>query len=489
VNDNSRIDLSKFLSIVRQRWLAIVASASLAAALALGFSLAQPDSYKASADLLFQKDDLDSTVFGSTGQDNQPAPERVAATNLALASLQVVAQGVKRNLRTRLSVQQLQDRISIAPKGQADIVTITATGPTPRSAALVANAFANEVEAFRRRDAQEKVQRAIDALELSQQSSTQTDTGGGITPAQRLEQLHAIKALQQGDVTVVQRAEPQDHRAAPKPVRNTIAGGLLGLILGVFLALLLQRLDRRVRDDEELVKIVGVPVLSRVPVSERSSGRDAFEALQFLRANLQLQDPQRETRVIVVTSPMAAEGKTTIAAGLAEALALSGEKVVAIDCDLRQPMLHEQLEVERGPGVTEALVELRNVEELLVEASPGLRVLTAGSMPLDPFLIVSALLRLPELLTELRALADYVIIDTPPVSAAADASSVASMADGVLLIVDAARGRRDSLAAAHEQLVHARARLLGVVVNRATAPGFGNEYGSYRAPEGKIAVP
>ena len=137
--------------------------------LALGFSLAQPDRYKASADLLFQKDDLDRPSSVAPGQDDAArAPERVAATNLELASLQVVAAEVKRRLGGRSPFEQLQDRIQITPKGQADIVTVTARGPTPQAAVAVANAFADEVEAFRRRAAQEKVQRAINALRLTQ---------------------------------------------------------------------------------------------------------------------------------------------------------------------------------------------------------------------------------------------------------------------------------------------------------------------------------
>ncbi len=481
MNDKSRIDLSTFLAVLRQRWLAIAVTALIAAGLALGYSLTQPDSYKASADLLFQKDDLDRTVFGNSSEDSQPAPERVAATNLELASLQVVAQNVKRRLGTRLSVRQLQDRIDIEPKGQADIVTITASGPTRREAVLVANTFADEIEASRRRAAQAKIQRAIDALRQAQ-TETGTEDAAAVSASERIEQLQAIKALQQGDVTVVQPAVSPIERDAPRPVRNTIVGALLGMILGIFAALLAHGLNRRVRDEDELVDIVSAPILSRVPISRPSRRQHVFEALQFLRANLQLQDPRRETRVIVITSPMPGDGKTTIAAGLANALVLSGQSVVAIDCDLRGPMLHEQLGVERVAGVTEALVELRDPEELLLEASPGLSVLTAGVMRLDPYSIVLALQRLPELVAQLGTIADYVIIDSPPVSVAADASTLASIADGVILVIDGARARRDVVAAAHEQLVHARARMLGVVINRAAAPVFGAEYGSYRAP-------
>jgi capsular exopolysaccharide synthesis family protein len=253
--------------------------------------------------------------------------------------------------------------------------------------------------------------------------------------------------------------------------------------------LLLYRMDPRVLEEQELARILGGPVLSRVPDSRRQRRQEGVEALQFLRANVQLQNPRRESRVIVITSPQAGDGKTTVVAGLAAALALSGEKVVAVDCDLDGPRLHEQLGIERGPGLTEALVELRNVEDLLVDARPGLRVLTAGEQTLDPFLTVSALTRLPDVLAQLRDVADYVILDTPPVSVAADASTVASMADGVIVVVDGTRARRDVLSGAHDQLLHARAHVLGVVVNRAPASTRPLEYGpAVEAPEKKVEV-
>jgi capsular exopolysaccharide synthesis family protein len=481
--DQSRIDLSTFFSILRQRWKAIVACGVIAALLALAFSLLQADTYKASADLLFQSDDLETTVFGTSGTETQLAPERVAATNLELASLQVVAENVRRRLHLDMTVRQLQDRISIQPKGQADIVTITAKGPTRGEAVRIANTFADEVEAFRRRAAQGRIQRAINALQLSGNESGRA--------AARLEQLQAIKALEQGDVSVVQPAVPPRDRAAPKPLRNTVIGGIVGLILGVFVALLLYRIDPRVAEEQELARILGGPVLSRVPDGRRQRRQEGVEALQFLRANVQLQNPRREPRVIVITSAQAGDGKTTVVAGLAAALALSGEKVVAVDCDLDDPGLHEQLGIERDPGLTEALVELRNVEDLLVDARPGLRVLTAGEQTLDPFLTVSALTRLPDVLAQLREIADYVLLDTPPVSVAADASTVASMADGVIVVVDGTRARRDVLSGARDQLMHARAHVLGVVVNRAPASTFPLEYGRAETPppEKTVEVP
>ena len=492
MTDNNRIDAATFLTILRRRWWAILGTAALAAALALALSLAQPTSYQASAYLLFQKDDLDRTLLGLPGEDTQLAPERIAATNLELASLEAVTAKVHDRLGGRLSVEQLRERVQIAPKGQADIITVTASGPTRRAAVDVANAFAAEIAAFRRRVAQERVQRAINALRLAQRegadSEQQSAQQDEVAPQRRIEQLTAIKATQQGDVDVIQWATPPKDRAAPKPLRNTVIGGVLGLILGVFVALVLNKLDRRVRDDEEIATLVGAPVLTRVPLGRRSRQQNVVEALQFLRTNLQLTEASARTRVIAVTSPLEGDGKTTIAAGLAEVLAHSGQNVIAVDCDLRSPALHEQLGLERSAGVRDALVDLRDPEDLLQEASPGLRVLTAGVTTLDAFAVVLALQRLPDLLARLREIADYVIVDTSPISVAADASTVVAAVDDVLLVVDPNRARRDVLSAVHDQLQHIRAHILGVVINRAPAPLLGASYGSYWGPDEELSA-
>src|SRR6185503_12772190 len=121
MSDHSRIDFWTFLFILRQRWALIVGCGLVAAVLAFGLSLVMPERYKASADLLFEKSNLDAAVLGSdTGAEAQTAPERVAATNLELASLQVVAENTRQRLGTSLTVRQLQDRISIKPKGRSE---------------------------------------------------------------------------------------------------------------------------------------------------------------------------------------------------------------------------------------------------------------------------------------------------------------------------------------------------------------------------------
>ena len=222
------------------------------------------------------------------------------------------------------------------------------------------------------------------------------------------------------------------------------------------------------------------PVMARIPEEARSRrlGRtrtvqdpSLIEAFDFLRLNLQLMGPRSESQVVAVTSPVAGDGKTTVVGGLARSLASSGEQVVVVDLDLRNPMLHSYFDVPREPGrgVLDALLGSGRADDYTqLTSQPQLRVLPAAFNPVLP----SALLgsgRLENLLEQLREGADYVLVDTPPVSAVANASAIAAAAAGVILVIDLTTTHRNELLVAAEQLDNARARTLGIVLNRASA--------------------
>jgi capsular exopolysaccharide synthesis family protein len=475
------IDLDTFFEVLRRRRLKILSVALIAAGLVLAASLAQSDKFEASSELLFRQSHLAETFFNSnSGNSGQQAPEREAATNLALASLDVVSERVRSRLGLKISADKLRAKVKVEPKGQADIVKIIATADTRQQAVAIANAFAVEAVQFRKQTAQAQVQDAIDVVK--QQAAT--DQGQARADLdRRIRELTVLKALQTGDVEVIQSARPPRDRSAPKPLRNTIIGGIVGLILGIFLAFLLHRLDRRVRDEDELGRILDAPILARIPADRGSAqhmSQSFFESFQFLRANLQVQAGVAEARVIAVTSPLPSDGKTTVVAHLARAFGLIGVPVIAADCDLRKPSLHRSFGISRGEGVSEVLVEgVDPVPLLRTVVEPGVRVLRAGRTNLTAASIVIAMNRVPRMLERLDGEAEYILVDTPPVSVAADASAVAPVVDGVLLVVDLERVRRDALIAVRDQLAQSRARLLGIVLNRADHPVGKYEYSSY----------
>jgi non-specific protein-tyrosine kinase len=553
------MDLPRFLGIVRaRRWL-IAGIVVAAAGLALVASLAQSSRYQADADLLFGRTTNADAIIAGGATDTGETPERAAATNLALAGLDTVADRVKQRFRGTATAKEIRDAVSIEAQGESDVVTVTAEWSSPEQAAAVANAFAGEIIALRRETAQADIQRGIDALKarVPANPTTAAERTSAATLEGKITDLEGLKAVTTGNVHLAERATPPEERSSPRPTRNAVIAGFVAGILSLFLVVLLARFDDRIRDEDELSELMESSVLTRVPAVERSrrltqvwtphQDRAFLESFEFLRLNLQLMGKDGASVVLAVTSPTAGDGKTTVVGWLARSLALSGDEVVAVDLDLRKPELHTYFNATREPGngVLEALVAAANengaappppavdetaddrphgrrvytteditlgLEELArvggnarraarslkaaghdvsestlrrwkdihadlyaeiraartrgIIAAPHLRLLPADNHPELPAGLI-ARGRLQQLFEELRMDADYVLVDTVPVSTVADASAVAAAADGVILVVDLERVRRRDLLAAKKQLANARTPIIGIVVNRA----------------------
>jgi Mrp family chromosome partitioning ATPase len=580
------MDLRKYLGVLHaRRWL-IAGIVGAAVVLALLVSLTQPNRYQASAELLFGRTAAaDAIVAGGTAA-GADAPETKAATNLALASLETVAARVKDRLRWRATVDELKSAVQVAPRGDSDLMTVTAEWSSPTLAADLANAFATEIAALRREVAQADVQRAIDALKVTlAQQPTPTPAPGAPAPAEpaatralreRISELELLKSIENGGVSIVERATPPGERSAPTPFRSAVIAAFLALVVAAFAVVLLARLEDRVADEEQLTALMGVPILARIPQLPRSrplaptaaesQDLEFLEAFEFLRLNLELGRAGTPGRpadggvVFAVTSPKADEGKTTVVSWLARAVGAGGGNVVAVDLDVRRPELHQlvssfvegngfrQLEradaeadaVEEPPvpgrrvyaeeeieasltqlalcrgnarraaqflksagldisestlrrwkvthaamyGEIEAANALQTTARYVTNATllPNVQLFTAAD---DPAFATQpgAPERLRGLFAELRSQSGCVLVDTPPVATVAEASAIAAEADGVILVVDLARLRRRDLLAAKRQLDHARADVIGVVLNRspvevsaydATANGAGS---------------
>ena len=567
MSGNVTMDLPKVLAVLRARKWLLVFIALEAAAVTLAISLTLPPRYEASADVLFGRTTAADSVIASGGSGPTDTPERVAANNLALASLDTVAVRVKRRLRGDATVGDLKDAVSIQSNGESDVVTVTAEWGQPRVAAAIANEFATQIVALRRETAQAEVERAIRAINDRIAANPAPSRDQLRSLRDRASELEVLKALETGDAQVVERAQPPAEASSPRPLRNALVAAVVGLILAAFIAVLLAALDQRVRDEDELVELLDAAVLARIPKAagprrlRHSSGqaRDPsfVEAFNFLRLNLQLMSPARrpagapagtngsashedpappeldrsltveveggfthpalggavkKTRgsvtqalnrmakqsnhltlaeptglVIAVTSPVAGDGKTTVVAWLAHSLAAAGAEVVAVDFDLRHPMLDVAFDLPRDDkqaGVLDALLRSGDAAEIAQPTGhPGLRVMRGGQTQAIPSGVVGRG-RLQRMLRQVRQDADYVLVDTSPVTSVADASAVAAAADGVILVVDLGRARRKELLAAKQQLANANAQIVGIVLNHAPA-----DLPPYHAPEPRTLEP
>jgi non-specific protein-tyrosine kinase len=270
---------------------------------------------------------------------------------------------------------------------------------------------------------------------------------------------------------------------------------LLAAIVGAMLALggvfLLEYLDDTIKDPDLVRDQTGMPTLAAVVtipgagpaerlVTLSSTRSPAAEAYRVLRTNLQFSSLDKPVRTLLVSSPSPGEGKTTTAANLAAVMAQAGQRVVLVDCDLRRPNIHRLFQVANNNGLTTALLHAgADPAAFLQETSlPGLQVLTTGPIPPNPSELLSSE-RMHELLEKLQAQADMVVLDSPPVLAVADASILATRADGTLLVVSAGETRLDMLVKALERLDGLSVRPLGLVLNKLSERRGGYYYYYY----------
>jgi receptor protein-tyrosine kinase len=266
-----------------------------------------------------------------------------------------------------------------------------------------------------------------------------------------------------------------------------------GFLLGATLAIARVRLDRSVRDPEEAGELGGAPVIGTVLRDELLATRHTIdpskptrtlEDYRQLRTNLQFLDVDQPPRVIMVSSGMPSEGKTTLVINLALALAEAGRQVTIVEADLRRPRVTRYLRLVGGVGLTNILAGTAELEDVRqVYGQGNLSIIAAGPIPPNPSQLLASA-QMSSLIGDLRQKNDFVLVDAPPLLPVADASGLAAMVDGVLLSVRYGATRKDQLAQAAATLERVGAKTLGLVLNLVppkaeigTAYGYGYTYG------------
>jgi tyrosine-protein kinase len=494
--EQTPLGITTILRSLRRRRGVLVVCAILVPAAALGFSLSQEKQYTASASLLFRDPGFDQKLFGS--QVFQPSGDatREAATNIKLVSLDTVAQRTARRLP---GVGSVSDKVHVQDEGQANLVGIDATDHSPRRSAQIANTFAQEYIAFRREadrakisDAQGLVERRLRGLSSAQRDGTQGRSLRG-----RLEQLQLLSSLQTGNAELAQRAEIPSSPSSPRVVRNTVIGGVLGVVLGMGLALLFDRIDRRLRDPKEIEAMFDRPILGAIPDSptlERSDSRivrlraQEAEAFRMLRANLRYFNVDRRVESVLVTSAAPGDGKTTVAWNLAVTAGSGGGRALLIEADLRHPALAQGLGLHGAPGLSTVLAGEASLHDIVQEipvpegangrAPRTISVLLAGPLPPNPTDLLESD-RMRALIADASRSYDLVVIDTPPTSVVSDPIPLVPQVDGVIVVTRLSRTTREAALHLRNQLQNLEAPVLGVVVNAigSDSETYGYEYG------------
>jgi receptor protein-tyrosine kinase/non-specific protein-tyrosine kinase len=486
------ITIRGFTRILRRRWLLIVLCALVAAGAATAYSYSQPKLYQGTASLLFRDAGLDQTLFGSTYFAAQD-PAREAATNTKLVSLGIVSERTARALGNGVTPGQVQSEVVVEAAGQSNVVSITATDRDPKLAALIPNTFAEQYILFRRDADRAKVQDALQLVrqQVAQLTPAQRNTASGRSLQDRTEQLKILASLQTGNAELVQHAAVPTAPSSPTPKRDGILGGILGLLLGCGLALVLERLDRRIKDPSELGNIFGRPILGAIPESRTIGapeqefavlGSADGEAIRMLRANLRYFNVDREIKSVLITSAAPSEGKSTVALHLAAAAASTGARVALVEADLRRPTLSVRLGLVGSSGLSQVLAGVRDLRSAIStvqgtakDGGQPLHVLPSGPIPPNPTDLIESD-RMRQIIKALEQAYDLVVIDTPPTSIVSDAIPLVNEVSGVLVVGRIGRTTRDSANHLHNQLDNLGADVLGVVVN---SIGRGTRYGGY----------
>jgi capsular exopolysaccharide synthesis family protein len=492
------LNLEQALGILRRRAAFVVLCLVVVAGVAFGFSKHQTKKYTATASLVFNSNQLSEQVAGlqAVGSGGSQAPQQ--QTNLKLVQLGDMAEKTANGLGRGLTKDRVREALSVSAQGESNIVDVSATATSPGLAAAIANTY---VDQFVREQQTSNHAYYASALllvnkQLAALSSKQKLSPAGVALENRAQSLGVLAELQSGDVQVAQPATTPTAPSSPKTTRNTILGALLGLLLGVGLAFLLERLDRRIREPKDLERIYGLPLLGVIPESKalsrstRGNGgpRPALsageaESFHLIRAHLRYFNVDRELHTIMVASAAPGDGKTTIARHLGAAAATMGSRVLLMEVDLRRPTLAQGLGIPAGPGLSDVLIGSLSLDEavrsIAIDAPSGegsggrkLDVLVSGAvLPPNPGELVESR-AMEAVLGQAKAVYDLIVIDTPPLTAVSDAFPLLRKVDGVIIVGRVGRNRRDVAERLHETLQSVGAPLLGVIANGVKTGGL-----------------
>jgi polysaccharide biosynthesis transport protein len=467
---------------------------------------AQGPRYSAEAKVALQTRDLGAMLTGIDPgfQD----PEREVETALALARSPEVYRRAAADLDDPdLTASDLRAMTTVSGRKESDILTFTTQTDDSDEAIAVADAVAASYVDWRADISAGAIRTAIQRVQAELDSGT-----GPQTQLQAdLQRLRTLDTLNSGGATVIERPTKAD-QVSPAPVRDSMLGGAIGLIVALLVAAVREALNTRVRSEGDVEDMLGKPVLATIHSLPRRVGLVTVgrhetrygDTYGLLAATLMQISGEKSGRVLAVTSAVAGEGKTTTATNLAVALALRGQNVVLADFDTRKPSLGGFFRIPEGsPGVRQLVDGEAGIEDALWAVSlngatpsgraepPGswsdngnayatdergwLRVVPSGGHERGARVARSP--RIPALLADFGEEADLVILDTPPALATVEMAELAPYVDFVLVVVRHGRVTRRSLQTLSRQAEGWRSEIIGAVIT--DSPPDSDEYYYY----------
>jgi Mrp family chromosome partitioning ATPase/capsular polysaccharide biosynthesis protein len=459
----------------RRKWI-VIHAAIIVPLVAAAWSLHQQPRYQAVASVLLTNDAGLTGVAAPGGTAS--SPDRRAQTEADLARMQpVVAHTLQRLEVKGLTVDGFLKRSSVSPRANADILDFRVTDPNPKRAQLLTTAYARQFIRDRRSVQASAVAETRHALQ-------QQARAAGVTAAALRQQARALADSQAGSLALLVRPATKAVQVGSPPLRTIFFGLVLGLLLGVTGAYLWNAIETNVRDVREAQELLGLPLLGSVRVRTSSiamldqpHGSEA-EAYRILRANVDFATIDRGVQVILVTAALDDEDKSTTAANLAVAVALTGRSVLLVDLDLRHPMLDRLFGIVGQPGLTDvilghaafrralATIPLSEAEDVRAlngdRRSATLEVLPSGPTPFDSGEFVGST-AVAELVATARKRADLVVVNAPALLPYVDTRTLSTLSDALIVVANLDVVGRPALQELSRALATCPTKVLGFV--------------------------
>ena len=502
-----------WLRVLRRSRPWILLLTLLLAGVAAAWALSQEPEYVATARITFQEEFRSNAAAGVTAARSQ-TPGQLAAEGASTVLSADVLQRVRRRLRSERTIAELRPMLETSVDKSSALVSVEARAGDNQFAAALANEVARSAVTIQKNKQRESYGRAADRLERQYEKLQSEGRRGSSSEAlsanlpDRIATLRTL-SLNATPARIADSASVPTSPVSPKPLRGAAFGGLIGLLLGVVLALGRNAFDHRLRDAEQIKQTLALPVVGMVRIEALGNaayvpnGRGAMadqdvESFRILGTNLEFLDIDEPIRSIAVTSALPEEGKSTVAASLAAANAAAGRLTLLVECDLRRPSLPERLSIKRSPGLSDYLAAQVSAGEILQvvtlaeagvpqdgrsgdgadgPAAGKLVVIAAGSRSVRPAELLGSH-RFSAFLEQVVSAYDIVVIDTPPLLSVSDTLKIVPLVDALLLCIRADQTTRDEARAVKDALAHLPERPTGIVVT-GLKPGREHDYGYY----------
>jgi polysaccharide biosynthesis transport protein len=515
--------LINFMAVLSRRRWTVAYAIALVALTSVLVSWTQQQLFEAKAEVLLSRQNIANTLTDTADPLSLQQGDRLVATQAQLARTPEVARRVLRAVPVAgLDEQGFLKESKVEPQPDTDLLVFSVRDRNPELVRRLATEYAHQFTLYSRELDTASIVRARKGV--AERLARLTAEGQGRSAlygnlVEKEEQLRTMEALQTSNAMVVRDGDTAE-QVQPRPGRNLLIGIMIGLISGVALAFLRERLDQRVRSEQEISEPLGLMLLSRIPSPPpRLSSANQLvmlaephsheaEAVRILRTNVDFVRADRGVKTIMVTSALEQEGKSTTAANLAVAFATAGQRVALVDLDLRRPYLDRFFSVDPRLGVTNLLRRdswrdaLGSFQSAAASVSytpvssngsnghhtGRLFVLPSGPLPPDPGDFVGDP-RIEQLLDGLRDTFDVVLVDAPPLLPVADALVLGGRVDAVIVVARSNTLSRPVVSELASRLDRIPATKLGMVLTAAeTSPSYYGQVYGYQARPAEHAL-